>query len=362
MAQTPLSKARKLLSQKRFSEVIKLLEKHVFDYPSSFEYNYLLGTACLYVGDIGGAELYYKKARNIKISDVNLITGQAVVFLRRGEVSKAVEYYLDAQDYAPDNKIVKKALDAIKTSNGADYFLEMTRNGKIKQFYPKIGFNKDILYLPAIISIVFALIFTIFIHRPETSVTEKRADLSELVLTIEEKNDSLEQDTASSVFKYILTEKELEDSYDKAIASFQKYNDNIAQIEINRILNSNASVAVKQKARLLAEYFEEPSFNTKIDEISYEDLKKDPWLYLDTWVQWSGRITNVQETENFYKCDLLLGYENLDRMEGIVPLVIQQRVSIDTVLPIRVLAQVSVEDGRVLLRAKSIYQPIEEKK
>ena len=359
---SPLIKAKRLLSQKRFPQVIKLLESHVFDYPSSFEYNYLLGTACLYVGDIGGAELYYKKARNIKISDVNLINAQAVLFLRRGETAKAVDYYLQTQEYAPDDVLAKKGLEFIKKNGNPETINYYVQSGKIKKLYPKTGFNSKILVSLIPLFICGALLLFFVTQDPEDVIIEKRADLSELVLTIEEKNESLEQDTASSVFRYILTEKELDDSYNKAISSFQKYNDNAAQIEINRILNSNASVAIKQKAHLLTEYFEEPSFNSEIEEVTYEELKNDPWLYLDTWVQWSGRISNVQETELEYRCDLLLGYETLEKMEGIVPLSIQQRVSIDTTLPLNVLAQVDVEDGRLLLRVKSIYQPIEEKK
>ena len=362
MVQSPLVRAKKLLSQKRFPQAIKILESHVIEYQNSFEYFYLLGTACLYVGDIGGAELYYKKARNIKISDVNLINAQAVIFLRRGEVHKAVEYYLEVQEYAPDNKIAQQGLNFIKNNGSAEKINYYVQTGKIKKLYPSTGFNAYVFYgiIPVIVCTL--LIANIFTHKPELQAIEKRADLSDLVLTIEEKNESLEQDTASSLFRYILTEKELEDSYDKALNSFQNYNDNASQIEINRILNANASVAVKQKARLLAEYLTEPSFATEITEISYEDLKSDPHLYLDTWVKWSGRITNVQETELEYRCDLLLGYENLDVMEGIVPLVMKQRSLIDTSLPITVLAQIDVEDGRVLLRVKSTYQPIEEKK
>ncbi len=361
MVKTPIDRARKLLTQKRFPQVIKLLELHVFDYPNSFDYNYLLGTACLYVGDIGGAELYYKKARNIKISDVNLINAQAVLFLRRGETAKAIDYYLQAQEYAPDDLLAKKGLNFIKTNGNSELINLYVQTGKIKMFYPRLGVNTEPLKIIIPLCAVILACTLFFVFKPTASIVEKRADLSELVLTIDEKEESLEQDTASSVFRYILTEKELENSYNNAIRSFQNYNDNASQIEINRILNSNASVAIKQKARLLAEYFEDPSFNSDIQEIAYDTLKKDPWLYLDTWVIWSGRITNIAETEREYRCDLLIGYETLERMDGIVPLVITQPISIDSSLPIEVLAQVTVEDGRLLLRAKSIYQPIEGK-
>ena len=91
MSADVLKKAERLLAARRFPETISLLEPLVIDYRESFYFHYLLGTACLYVGDIGGAELYYKRARNLKMTDPRLINAQAVLFLRRGEVNKAVE-------------------------------------------------------------------------------------------------------------------------------------------------------------------------------------------------------------------------------------------------------------------------------
>ena len=71
-----LTKAKRLLNARRFPEVIALLEPLLIDYRDSFSFYYTLGTACLYVGDIGGAELYYKKARNLKLTDTALINAQ----------------------------------------------------------------------------------------------------------------------------------------------------------------------------------------------------------------------------------------------------------------------------------------------
>ncbi|MFI3257342.1 MAG: hypothetical protein R3Y36_03470, partial [Spirochaetales bacterium] len=139
---------------------------------------------------------------------------------------------------------------------------------------------------------------------------------------------------------------------------FQSYRDNAARVEINRILNSNASTSIRQKARLLAEYLEEPTFDTAIEHYTYEQIQNDPFLYLDCWVIWGGRVTNVQQTPTEYRCDFLIGYDTLQKIDGIVSLVLQEPVSIDTTQPLQVLAQISVENGRVLLRGKSIYQPI----
>ncbi len=355
---SPLEKAKKLLSARRFPAVISLLEPQIIEYKDSFQFLYLLGTACLYLGDIGGAELYFKKARNIKLSDVNLITAQAVLFLRRGEVNRAVEYYLLAQEYDPNNKLAKKALEFIKNNSSSDVFVHLVQTGNIKRFYPRLGMHPKVMQAAVLAIVVSCAAIVFFLFNVSAEIQGTRADLSDLVLTVDEKNDALIQDTASSVFRYILTQDELETAYNDAQKYFQGYKDNLAQIEINRILNSNASVSIRQKARLLAEYLVEPTFDTEIVNFTYEQIKDEVWLYLDTWVVWSGRISNVVETQTEYRCDFVIGYDNLQKVDGIAPLVIAQPVSIDTGLPVQVLARISVENGRLLLKGKSIYQPL----
>lgn len=359
MALNALEKAKRLLASRRFSDVISLLEPLVIDYKDFFQFHYLLGTACLYVGDIGGAELYYKRARNLKMTNVDLINAQAVLYLRRGEVNRAVEYYLEVQEYDSNNKLAKKALDFIKRHSNPGIIMHLVQSGKVKRFYPVLGIHPKVVWAISFLSICIVCGMTAFFVLESTvSSNGNRANLSSFVLTDDERADALEQDTASSVFRYILTQKELENAYADAQIYFQQYRDNAAQVEINRILNSNASTAVRQKARLLLEYLTEPGFDTDIEKYTYEQIQSDLQLYLGCWVIWSGRVTNVEITPTEYRCDFLVGYDTLEKVEGFVPLVLQQPVVLDTALPIQILAQVSIEDGRFLLKGKSIYQPI----
>ena len=54
----------------------------------------------------------------------------------------------------------------------------------------------------------------------------------------------------------------------------------------------------------------------------------------------------------------LVGYDTMKKMEGIVPLVLKQPVVIDTALPVSVLARIGIENGRLVLKGKSVYQPV----
>jgi tetratricopeptide (TPR) repeat protein len=110
MAKSLFDTARKYLKKRQFSKVINLLEPHIMEYRQSFQFFYILGVACLYQGDIGGCEEYFQSARHIKMNDVNLILGQAVLFLKKCRIEKAIEYCVDAINLEPENPRPKKFL------------------------------------------------------------------------------------------------------------------------------------------------------------------------------------------------------------------------------------------------------------
>ena len=96
MGQTSvLAKAEKAFRSRKFSKVISLLEPMSIEYRDSFRFYYLLGVSCMYQNDFGGAESYLNRARRIKINSAELMVAQGALFLRRGEIARAVEYYLE---------------------------------------------------------------------------------------------------------------------------------------------------------------------------------------------------------------------------------------------------------------------------
>ena len=85
-----------------------------------------------------------------------------------------------------------------------------------------------------------------------------------------------------------------------------------------------------------------------------------PICCADCWVMWSGRIANSEVTDTSYSCDLLVGYENQKRVEGIVPLVFDSAMNLDPSLPITVLGKISLtENGKLYLKGKSVYQSVD---
>lgn len=361
MVKDALTIAWNEMRRRRFASAIQLLESRASIYEENFEYYLALGIACLYVGDIGSASSYFQKARKIKMIDTRLLLGQASIFLRRGETNRALQYYLEVRDNEPDNKTAKDAIEFIKTHGDYDKICRWVDTGRIQQFYPPLGPNPDkllIITIPAI-ACVLGIIAAFLIFPKKPSVNQSRADLSALELSSDEKSSAKEKDLTTQSYLYILSNKEITKKYSNALMYFQEERDNAAQIEINYILNSDAALSIKQKAQVLTTYFVVPDFNTITDVPTYSEVKENPYLYLDCWVDWNGKISNANTyADDSFSCDLLVGDSSLEHYEGTVNVKFDAVPSIIGNQSARILGKITMEDGAVYLKGRAVYQSV----
>lgn len=356
MARTALERAKSAFHRKRFADVITLLEPNIIQYRESFQYYFYLGLACLNTGDVGGAGSYFQRARQIRMRDPDLLAAQAALFLRRGDTHQAVEYYLEALEYAPEHRLAKRSLDFIRKHGDAETISALVESGRIERFYPVPANPVSVGAVGLAACVALALLGAVigWAHLSKNrALAAPRADLSALSLTSGEKSSAVE---LGGSWRYIMTEQQIVRAFADAQRYFQSWRDNAAQVEINRILYSNASAGIKQKARLLMGYLAVPGFDTIKDRYTYATVLAEPSLYLDCWVVWKGMATNVATTGNTVDFDFLVGYDTRSVLEGVV------RVHFDTVLPIdpdrplELLAKVGTEQGKIVLSGKSIYQ------
>ncbi|MGP1431094.1 MAG: tetratricopeptide repeat protein [Treponema sp.] len=376
MASSILEQAKKQFARGNYQQVIQLLQPHVTQYVTSgdskdslynasfnksFPFYLYLGLACLHAGDIGGAVDYLTCARRIKMTDPDLLCAQAVLFLRRGDTARAIDYYLEAVEYNPNHALARDGLEFIRTHNTPEAIGEAVEAGEIKNYYPRPGVQtyhkKQLTVLAAAGGIAFAavIVIVLLIKFPINfdKVRGTRADLSSLVLLSEEKARPID---TSGTYRYSLSEKEVLKAYQNAQKYFQNSQDNLAQIEVNRILSSNAAQSIKYKARLLMGYFAVPGFDTVRDIPAYSDVRADIPLYLDCWTVWSGIATNIQTDGENTSFDLLVGYGDRVQLEGIVPIFCNFSVRIDSERPIEVLGKIQQRGGVLFLKAAGIHQ------
>lgn len=361
MAQDVLTVAWKFMRRRKFATAIKLLEAREEIYGQNFEYYVLLGMACLYVGDIGSSVEYFQHARNIKFTDTRLLLGQAAIFLRRGDTDRALQYYMEVKESDPSNKTAIDAMEFIRTRGDYDTICRWVDTGRIEQFYPPLGVNPETVAAIVIPSVCFVLgiVLVLMLFPRKNFYKGERMDLTELSLTSDEKGNAQEKDLSGQTYGFILSDKQISKAYTDAMDYFQSHRDNAAQVEINRILNSNASLSIKKKAQVLMSYLEEPTFDTLTDNPSYKAVEAEPSLYLDAWVSWGGKITNaVVYEDGSYSCQLLVGYESGEVVEGIVTVRFASEPLITPDQPVKILGKISTMDGKVYLQGRAIYQSI----
>ncbi|MCF0261055.1 MAG: hypothetical protein HUJ54_14440 [Erysipelotrichaceae bacterium] len=319
MAKDILELAWAEMRRRHFGTAIKMLEGRAEIYEDNAEYYIMLGTACLYVGDIGSASSCYQHARHINLTNTNLLLGQAAIYLRHGNTEKALHYYLEILENDPNNKTAKDAMEFIRLHGDYETICRWTDTGKIQQFFPPLGPNPDKIFYGSLLTaacLAGCIVSLFFLSGKKKIYDGPRRDLNAIVLTQDEKSNAQEADLSSQSYRYILSPKEITKSYEKALMYFQTNDDNRAQIEINRILNSNASLSIKQKANVVMTYLSIPSFDSLEFSPEYKDVKEDPYLYMDCYVIWSGVLTNVIISETALSANFLVGYNTGDDFQG----------------------------------------------
>jgi len=358
MAVSIVDQGKKLLGKKKYNEVISLLEPHVLEYRDSFAFHFYLGLSYLYAGDIQSAMVYFTRAKQIKPNDSDLLSTYAAMSLRRSLTTDAVEYYLQALEHNPNCKIAKKGLDIIRKNNSPEKIGNLVQSGKIKALYPRPGREEKkgkIIAIALVLSIsIISLIFIVpYVINTRQFSDNDRANLDEFKLDSNERKHAVDMEGS---YLYVLTQSQILKSYTDAQNYFKAHRDNAAQVEINRLLSSNASFSIKQKSRLLMDYFDEPGFDNIQDVYSYAQVKQEPLLYLDCWVVWKGMPTNIQTGTYSTAFNLLVGYDTKQILEGVVPVFCEFVSKIDADRPINVLGKITIKDGTVCLKGKGLHQ------
>ena len=351
--QRTLVKASRLLRAKRFAEVISLLEPQVFLYRENFSFYYVLGVACLYAGDFGGAYSYLQRAQQLNHGHPGVLQGLAAVHLRRREAPEALRYWLKVLDEDPRNHPARRGLELVRRTTDPGDFVAMAESGRLRRFYPSLGFRFPLWTVPVAVVIIVAAVTIL-------SWPTIRARLSPGDVPVRSGSEFAELDEAgdeltdfAGEYRYVMNDDEIERTFQRAGAYFNDFRDNLAQREVNRLLQSNASALVKERARLLSAYFEPPTFVTFRDNFTYRDVSAEPWLYDGCYVKWSGQTSNVRITDDEITFTLLVGYEDQRVLEGTVAVRLTFAADVRSG-PVELIGRVDHDTGGLSVEATSI--------
>ncbi len=164
-------------------------------------------------------------------------------------------------------------------------------------------------------------------QRPGVSVIEIPSDLSSFI-------------DIGTDFTFMYKESEVRKTFQKARSELLAYRDNLAVVDINRILLSNAAPAVKERARMLKGFVTPPTFDTVKDAWPYAAVSRQPALYDGSSVVWTGKVANLKVAKSSLSFDLLVGYDQEKQLEGIVPVTVPFAADISNGSAVVVLGQV----------------------
>ena len=342
-----LTKAVNLARRKNFDEAIKTLEPEANRYYGSFTYYYLLGLCYLYSRIFGVALTYLKLAYEQKMRDPSTLLGLAALYLNHGDTDRAVDLYLEVQSIEESNRIAAKALKVIRKHPGPENISAWIDSGCLRTLFPPFpnaGISQKGLVLKiaagvAVLGIAYGVAAKVgFLPLPgKAALPGHRALPAEINLTPEERESPVE--TGGS-YRYVLTRNQVLEEYNEAFKLFAEYRDDGARARLNRILESNASEPVKNRARLLVSFMEPPGFDTLKDRSSYSEVVRDPFIYRDCHVIWRGMASNLSAEQNHTSFDFLVGYDTRRIVEGIVQVDYDFAIPVNPEQPLEILGRV----------------------
>ncbi len=369
--QSNLDMAKRLIQRRKFNTAIKILESSRETYDGDFEYHLTLGIAYLYAGIGGQASLQFRKARNIKMQDPRLLLGQAIIFLRNGDTDRAVSYYLEVLDCDPENSTAKDALEFIRNYSGSDLYHIMCKyadSGEIRRFYPPVGMNPDIIRNCVFAGLAIgALCSVLMVADPAAKIRaqKKVAEVDQrFYLTEDELKNSVQLNAAEGEFVFNLSSRDVQNSFNLAKKYLAAERDNAVQVEVNKILNSNAADFVKDKAKKIQSLLKEPTFDSLKDNYSYEEILENPVLYENCFVIWDGSAAKIIRSEDGNSsCTFFVNYlpdEKKFDVSGTVQVVFDRdhQVNISEGKAVRILSKIVIDDKKIYLSGRGIFQQL----
>jgi len=349
-----IERAAQLYRKRKYSQVIRLLESQIFRFRENARFYRLLALACLRTGDFGGAESYLRRADQLRPEDPEVLVSLAAVHLKRGESDKALSLWLRVIDLQPGNRAALRGLNLLRQASAAERYPDLQDGRILGGLLPALPTAPRTIVIPLVIVAVGALLAAgYFVVLPRLEPRRPpRPGIAEVVLTDSRPSVAMGAEQA----RFMLTEQEVERAFALAKKHLLDYRDNLAIRELNRILLSNASVYVKEKARLLKTFAGTPDFTTIRDPFAFREVSENPPLYQDCFVVWRGKIANVRIGEQEIRFDLLVGYEDQRELEAVVPVLLGFAADLEDGYAVEVLGRVRASDFRIALEGISLHR------
>ncbi len=357
-----INKAIYYYNSKKYSQAIKLLEKEIFFYKNYYLYHYVLGMSYLRIGNLGNAQTYLKKAYTLNPSESNIKQAIAILLVSQGKEEKAIQIWLKMIEENQEVDRSELSLEIIR-KNPVEGSVFLKNNNLYEKLFPIIKAIPDknltrliiTIAIGGIVSIPILAIYFIFYEQKITTSINRKAEIKKNLNNIAAYIDDIKINNKEKIkneegqFILILTSDEIKNSFEKIKIYLKTGKDNFARVEINKILNSNASESIKLKAKNLASFISRPDFISFNEYLNLQDIKKDPSIYANVYVKWEGVVNNVEKKDNIIQFDFYVGY-NKNVLSGIIPTKTTFDIDIDFKDNVEILGQIEYKKEQTCLK------------
>lgn len=318
-------------------------------YSSFYTKNYHHSRFCL-------ETLHEKNA--LKANDYNFL---AYLYARHNEKDKAISTWCNALEKNKNNKLATKALSYVREKGSDISLIDDEFFDSVVPSEPFVIPIKKIIL--SIIIILFAIpIFwgiKFIVNFTTKELIKIQINKNELNnINLPDFNPNLLSKEKDVTAKYSYSENEIKNKFDRIKKYIITDKANQAQLEINQIKLSNASINVKLKMDMLINFINEPDYANFINEIKYEDVLKEPILYQNIYILWTGKVVNLIINKESIKFDFIMGDDKNGIITGIIPVYFKKAIIVKNNEIIKVFGKINIDDKKIFLNGLYIIKNI----
>ena len=327
-------------------ENINPINLHYQGYASFFTKNYHHSQMCF--------ELLMDKGK-LTSKECNLL---AYMYSRHNEKENAISTWCLALEKNKNNKIAKKSLDYVRAQGREVNLIEdefFDSNIPKQPFLiPLTLIGKLILIFILLIFLSVGIYFGILKIREEIAKNRFR-DRDEInKIHLPDYNPNLLEKAKDNELKYSYSEKEIKNKFQMIKRNILDDKVVAAQIEINQIRMSNASLAVKYKMDILETFIKEPDYAVFKNKISFKNFLSEQILYQNVYILWKGRVVNLSKNNYRIIFDFIIGDEEKGIIEGIIPVVFKKAVIVKNNQKIGIFGKIKIDQDDIYIDGKFV--------
>lgn len=283
----------------------------------------------------------------------------AFMHARHNEKDKAISEWCLALEKDNSNKNAKYALDYIRSKAKEINLMEDEYFDNVMPKEPSIMPIKtiSIFILGSMLIVVLAFSTLFLVNKIRDRISQKnsiRKELSQIYLP--DYNPNLLNTPKENNIKYSYTEKDIKKKFENIKTLIM--NDNVvqAQKQINEIRLSNASNAVKMKMDILETFIYEPDYAIFKNVIGYEEFLEKIDVYNNIYINWQGRVVNLEIEEDRIIFDLIIGNEEMGVIKGIIPVIFKKAVIINNNDILNIFGNIRIYEKEPYIEGKYIIK------